>query len=106
MSRSDGRCQLRALCTPGLKLPFEFFEMRLSAGHHERFTGLTPGSRASFVVVSGRVVVAADHEPPVALDAGDAILFQADSAHFISNPGNQDAMGFLVIAPPRNPRAP
>ena len=55
-----------------------------------------PGTMENLVVTSGSVEIDRGEEHHV-LNAGDAILFEADVAHVYRNTGNVDAVMFLVM---------
>jgi transcriptional regulator with XRE-family HTH domain len=74
----------------------EFYELRLSPGSTEDADPHPPGTAENLVVTAGAVEidVAGDTHR---LDAGDAILFEADTAHAYRNPGKVEAVMYLVM---------
>ena len=74
----------------------EFYELRLAAGASEEADSHPPGTSENLVVTAGSIEidVAGDTHH---LDAGDSILFEADSAHAYRNPGKVDAVMYLVM---------
>ena len=74
----------------------EFYELRLTAGTVEEADAHTPGTAENLVVTAGTVEidVAGDTHR---LEAGDSILFEADTPHAYRNPGRIDAVMYLVM---------
>lgn len=74
----------------------EFYQLELAAGGEEQAPPHAPGTVENLVVAAGTVEIAVDgarHE----LQAGDAILFQADRDHAYRNPGTTKALMYLVM---------
>ena len=93
---SDGSFQSRALFPFDEPRRVEFYELRLTAKGVEKAEAHAPGTTENLVVAKGSVeiVVGAEtHE----LDAGDAILFEADQPHVYRNVGNSEAVLYLVM---------
>jgi transcriptional regulator with XRE-family HTH domain len=93
---SDGAFQSRALFPFDEPRRVEFYELKLSPKGVERAEGHAPGTVENLVVAKGAVeiVVAKDvHQ----LEAGDAIVFEADQAHIYRNPGTVEAVLYLVM---------
>ncbi|MEZ4363586.1 MAG: helix-turn-helix domain-containing protein [Kofleriaceae bacterium] len=74
----------------------EFYELRLAPGGIERADGHAPGTSENLVVSSGAVEIDVGSERH-RLDAGDSILFEADSPHVYRNVGRGEAVMFLVM---------
>ncbi|NJM91167.1 MAG: helix-turn-helix domain-containing protein [Myxococcales bacterium] len=74
----------------------EFYELRLSAGGIEHADGHAPGTSENLVVSVGTVEIEVGGEHH-RLDAGDSILFEADSPHVYHNIGRSEAVMFLVM---------
>ncbi len=74
----------------------EFYELRLSAGSVEDAAAHPPGTSENLVVTAGTVEIDAGGETH-RLEAGDSILFEADSPHAYRNPGRTDAVMYLVM---------
>ena len=74
----------------------EFYELRLSGGAVENADAHPPGTSENLVVTAGTVEidVAGDTHK---LDAGDSILFEADSPHAYRNVGRTEAVMYLVM---------
>ena len=74
----------------------EFYELRLSAGSVEDADAHPPGTSENLVVTAGTVEidVAGDTHR---LEAGDSILFEADTPHAYRNPGKVEAVMYLVM---------
>ncbi len=74
----------------------EFYELRLTAGSVEDADAHPPGTTENLVVTQGTVEidVAGDTHK---LDAGDSILFEADTPHAYRNVGRGEAVMYLVM---------
>ncbi|HUS30882.1 MAG TPA: helix-turn-helix domain-containing protein [Kofleriaceae bacterium] len=74
----------------------EFYELRLSGGAVEDADAHPPGTSENLVVTAGTVEidVAGDTHK---LDAGDSILFEADTPHAYRNVGKVEAVMYLVM---------
>jgi transcriptional regulator with XRE-family HTH domain len=74
----------------------EFYELRLAAGAVEDADAHPPGTGENLVVTAGTVEidVAGDTHK---LEAGDSILFEADTAHAYRNAGRGEAVMYLVM---------
>jgi quercetin dioxygenase-like cupin family protein len=74
----------------------EFYELRLLAGAVEDADAHPPGTTENLVVTAGAVEidVAGDTHR---LEAGDSILFEADTPHAYRNPGKAEAVMYLVM---------
>ncbi len=74
----------------------EFYELRLSSGSVEDADAHPPGTSENLVVTAGSVEidVAGDTHR---LEAGDSILFEADSPHAYRNVGKTEAVMYLVM---------
>ncbi|MCP2261588.1 transcriptional regulator, XRE family with cupin sensor [Streptoalloteichus tenebrarius] len=59
-----------------------------------------PGTRESFVVLTGTLRVTAG-ETTVELHAGDAAVLPGDRVHRLSNPGDTEAVFLLLVLRPR-----
>lgn len=74
----------------------EFYELRLTGGGVEDADAHPPGTSENLVVTQGTVEIEAGGETH-RLEAGDSILFEADSPHAYRNPGKSDAVMYLVM---------
>ena len=74
----------------------EFYELRLAAGAVEDADAHPPGTGENLVVTAGTVEidVAGDTHK---LEAGDSILFEADTPHAYRNAGRGEAVMYLVM---------
>jgi transcriptional regulator with XRE-family HTH domain len=74
----------------------EFYELRLASGSVEDADAHPPGTTENLVVTAGTVEidVAGDTHR---LEAGDSILFEADTPHAYRNPGKVEAVMYLVM---------
>jgi transcriptional regulator with XRE-family HTH domain len=74
----------------------EFYELRLSAGSVEDADAHPPGTSENLVVTAGTIEidVAGDTHR---LEAGDSILFEADTPHAYRNAGRTEAVMYLVM---------
>lgn len=95
---SEGKVEVVGYSLPGRPLPFEATQLRLAAGHTEVFPPLGTQVLALLIVNAGSVSVHVDGKAPEALDADDAILFEAGHPHEISNDGSEDALLYLIVA--------
>jgi transcriptional regulator with XRE-family HTH domain len=96
LSSSDGAFRSRALFPFDVPRRVEFYELRLRAGMEEHAEAHAPGTKENLVVAKGKVdidVGASRHT----LTVGDAILFDADSAHVYRNTGADEALMYLVM---------
>ena len=74
----------------------EFYELRLAAGGVEEADAHPPGTAENLVLTAGslEIDVAGDTHR---LEAGDSILFEADTPHAYRNPGRVEAVIYLVM---------
>jgi transcriptional regulator with XRE-family HTH domain len=74
----------------------EFYELRLAAGTVEDADAHPPGTTENLVVTAGTIEidVAGDTHK---LEAGDSILFEADTPHAYRNAGRSEAVMYLVM---------
>lgn len=74
----------------------EFYELRLAAGSAEEADAHPPGTSENLVVTAGSLEldVAGDTHR---LEAGDSILFEADTPHAYRNPGKVETVMYLVM---------
>jgi transcriptional regulator with XRE-family HTH domain len=74
----------------------EFYELRLTPGGVETADPHAPGTSENLVVTAGNVEIDVGGETH-RLDAGDSILFEADSPHAYRNAGRGEAVMYLVM---------
>lgn len=74
----------------------EFYELRLAAGSVEEADAHPPGTSENLAVTAGalEIDVAGDTHH---LEAGDSILFEADTPHAYRNPGKVETVMYLVM---------
>jgi transcriptional regulator with XRE-family HTH domain len=74
----------------------EFYELRLASGSVEDADAHPPGTTENLVVTAGtlEIDVAGDTHR---LEAGDSILFEADTPHAYRNPGKVELVMYLVM---------
>ena len=96
LASHDGSFASRALFPFDEPRRVEFYELRLSAHSEERAEPHPPGTMENLVVTAGAVEIDRGNERHV-LTTGDAILFEADVAHVYRNPGDVDAVMYLVM---------
>ena len=97
LASRDGLFTSRALFPFQGERQVEFYELRLAPGAVERADAHAPGTLENLVVSAGRAeIVTADG--PFLLEEGDSILFEADTPHRYANPGDQEAVLFLVMS--------
>ncbi len=93
---SDGSFQSRALFPFDEPRRVEFYELRLTPKGIEKADAHAPGTSENLVVSKGNVEIivgATTHQ----LEAGDAIVFEADQPHEYRNAGAGDAVLYLVM---------
>ncbi len=96
LTSGDGAFRSRALFPFDVPRKVEFYELRLRAGAEERAEAHPAGTRENLVVAKGKVGIALGSVSH-ALNAGDAILFEADVEHVYRNLGNEEALMYLVM---------
>jgi transcriptional regulator with XRE-family HTH domain len=74
----------------------EFYELRMRPGGLEDADPHASGTTENLVVVSGAIEIGVGGRQRL-LEAGDAILFAADQPHSYRNPGDQEAVAYLVM---------
>jgi transcriptional regulator with XRE-family HTH domain len=96
LSSHDGRFRSRALFPFDEPRRVEFYELHLAPRSEERADAHAPGTLENLVVSSGGVEVEVEGARQ-ALRAGDAIVFEADAPHVYRNPGDAEAVMYLVM---------
>ncbi len=96
----DGTFSSRALFPMDQPRNVEFYELRLAAFAAEHADPHPPGTTENLVVSSGSLEITLGSDKAL-LVQGDAILFQADIPHIYRNPGNVEAVLYLVMTYPR-----
>jgi len=96
LTNVEGTFSSRALFPFDIRRHTEFYELRLAAGCEECSRPHLPGTFENLVVAVGSIAIGVDGAA-FRLDAGDAIFFNAESAHSYRNVGSEDAVLYLVM---------
>lgn len=96
LTSHDGAFSSRALFPFDEPRRVEFYELRLRPKGIEAADAHTPGTQENLVVTQGVLEVEAQGETHK-LEAGDAIVFDADVAHVYRNSGDRDVVAYLVM---------
>ena len=96
LSSHDGRFSSRALFPFDEPRRVEFYELRLKAHGEERADPHAPGTIENLVVSRGSVEIEVEGTRELLSD-GDAIVFEADAPHVYRNPGEDEALMYLVM---------
>jgi transcriptional regulator with XRE-family HTH domain len=103
LSAQGGRFQSRTLFPPEGERKVEFYEVRMAAGVIEEDAAHASGTTENLVLNHGCVEIAVGAEKH-RLEAGDAIMFQADVPHAYRNVGPGEAVLYLVMSYVENVR--
>jgi len=93
---SNGAFSSRALFPSTFGCVTEFYELRMAPGGVERAEAHPPGTIENLVVAAGELKVRVGNDR-YALATNDAIYFEADLPHEYSNPGEVEAVMYLVM---------
>jgi quercetin dioxygenase-like cupin family protein len=96
LASRDGKFSSRALFPFDEPRKVEFYEIRLAPRASESAEPHLPGTIENLVVTNGSLEVRVAEERHL-LTTGDAIQFEADVAHEYRNPGNREAVMYLVM---------
>jgi transcriptional regulator with XRE-family HTH domain len=96
LTSHDGKFSSRALFPFDTPRKVEFYELRLSALSTEKADAHVPGTTENLVVTAGKVEIWLESRP-YPLEAGDAMLFEADVPHEYRNVGKTEALMYLVM---------
>ncbi len=96
LTSADGAFSSRALFPFDEPRRVEFYELRLAPSGLENAEAHPAGTVENLVVSLGTVEIDVGNDTHV-LNAGDAILFEADLPHVYRNPGTADAVMYLVM---------
>ena len=96
LTSSDRKFSSRALFPVNEPRRVEFYELRLSAGGIEHAAAHAAGTVENLVVAEGAVEIEVEGHRH-ALDAGDAIMFEAGAPHVYRNRGRGEAIMYLVM---------
>ena len=79
----------------------EFYELRLASRAKEQADAHAPGTVENLVVAEGQIEIAVavddSHTETHRLEAGDAIVFEADVPHSYTNTGTKECVMYLVM---------
>ena len=93
----DGKFTSRALFPFDAERKVEFYELRFAAGYTENAEAHAAGTIENIILAKGQLEIQAGQETPHHLSEGDAIVFEADVPHSYRNPGDSDAIAYLVM---------
>ena len=96
LTSHDGSFSSRALFPFDEPRRVEFYELRLAPHGEEHADAHAPGTVENLVVSQGTVEIEADGRREV-LEAGDAIVFEADVPHVYRSKASGDSVMFLVM---------
>ncbi len=96
LASHDGRFSSRALFPFDEPRRVEFYELRLAAHGEEHADAHAPGTIENLVVSRGAVEIEVEGSRELLRD-GDAIVFEADAPHVYRNPGDAEALMYLVM---------
>ena len=97
LASSGGHFTSRALFPFEDERHVEFYELRLVPHHREDASAHQAGTRENLLIAQGVVEITVGDDPPCVLEAGDAILFEADLPHAYRNIGAAEAVIYLVM---------
>ncbi len=97
LTSSDGRVERRPLLPLDRSRGTEFYELKIGPHAREDAESLASGTRESLVVAQGTLRITVGYEPARVLEAGDAILFEADVPRSYENPGEIETVAYLVV---------
>ncbi len=96
LTSHDGSFSSRALFPFDEPRRVEFYELRLAARSEEHADAHAPGTVENLVVAKGAVEIEVEDARQL-LEQGDAIVFEADARHVYRNPGDGEAVMYLVM---------
>ncbi|HTT69827.1 MAG TPA: XRE family transcriptional regulator [Anaeromyxobacteraceae bacterium] len=96
LTSHDGSFSSRALFPFDEPRRVEFYELRLAGRGEEHADAHAPGTVENLVVSRGAVEIEVEHVRHE-LQQGDAIVFEADAPHVYRNPGESEAIMYLVM---------
>jgi transcriptional regulator with XRE-family HTH domain len=102
LTSHDGQFTSRALFPFDSPRKVEFYELRLGPRAIENADPHPPGTVENLVVGQGTVEISVDGQQHL-LASGDAILFEADVPHVYRNPGDVEALMYLVMTYAESP---
>jgi transcriptional regulator with XRE-family HTH domain len=96
LTSHDGSFSSRALFPFDEPRRVEFYELHLKPRGEERAEAHAPGTTENLVVSEGAVEIDLEGQQHL-LGRGDAIVFEADTPHVYRNPGDREAVMYLVM---------
>jgi transcriptional regulator with XRE-family HTH domain len=96
LASNDGSFVSRALFPFDEPRRVEFYELRLAPGGAEHADAHPPGTVENLVVSRGAVEIETGGVVHP-LGSGDAVVFEADTPHAYRNPGDVEALMYLVM---------
>jgi transcriptional regulator with XRE-family HTH domain len=96
LTSHDGSFSSRALFPFDEPRRVEFYELRLSPGGVEKADAHNPGTTENLVVAKGAVEIEVQGRKEH-LDAGDAMVFEADVPHVYRNRSDGESVMYLVM---------
>jgi transcriptional regulator with XRE-family HTH domain len=96
LTSHDGAFSSRALFPFDEPRRVEFYELRLAPGGEERADAHNPGTTENLVVASGSIEIEVEGRKEQ-LEAGDAIVFEADRPHVYRSRSTGESVLYLVM---------
>ena len=96
----EGKCAWRSLMPEGQERKTEFYEITLRGGGIEKVPPYPQGARGNLALSGGSLLVALGGRRH-RLAEGDVLEFAASQPHTYINPGNTEALGYLVLRYPQ-----
>ncbi len=96
LTSHDGSYSSRALFPFDEPRRVEFYELRMAPGSVEKADAHNPGTIENLVVSQGSVEIEVSGRKEI-LQAGDAIVFQADAPHVYRSRADRDTVMYLVM---------
>lgn len=97
--RQDDQCRIRTLSPLNIEKSIEFYEIRLAAGGILRSLPHFEGTKELFTVAKGQVLIMSDRDEKK-LKTFDSAHYRADVAHSISNIGDSESIGYMIVTYP------
>ncbi len=96
LTSRDGAFRSRALFPFDSPRKTEFYELRFAALAEEEAAAHAPGTTENLVLARGTLEIRVGDDR-LALREGDAAVFEADRPHVYRNPGDAEAVAYLVM---------
>lgn len=97
---TNGKFSSRALFPFVSARKTEFYELKIQPCHTEHAEAHAPGTYENLFVSQGTVEISLAGRSTFSLDAGDAILFEANVRHHYKNLSDSEAVIYLVMTHP------